>query len=205
MENLKKKNHILALVLARKNSKRLKNKNIRKLGRKLLINITLDNLKKVKHLFSDIVVYSDCNIVEKNAKKKKLIFFKRPKNLSLDKTSSVETAISAVKKYENKFRTTNYIILFQPTSPFRKNSTIKKIIKLSKKYPKAQIVTVDAKNKYNAPNGVLYLTPKDILFNKKSFSYKNFKRYKIKSFKEGLDINYIEDFELAKKIIKKKS
>ena len=40
------KKKILALVLAKKNSKRLKNKNIYKLGNKPLITWTFDTLKK---------------------------------------------------------------------------------------------------------------------------------------------------------------
>ena len=44
-----KKNY-LALVLARKGSRRLKNKNVLKLGSKPLISWTLDNLKKISNL-----------------------------------------------------------------------------------------------------------------------------------------------------------
>ena len=58
-----KKNY-LALVLARKGSRRLKNKNVLKLGSKPLISWTLDNLKKISHLFDDILVSSDSNIIK---------------------------------------------------------------------------------------------------------------------------------------------
>ena len=75
------------------------------------------------------------------------------------------------------------------------------IIDLSKKYPNDQIVTV-SDSITQKPNGVLYLTPKDTLFKKKSFSYKNFKPYLIKSKKESLDIDTYEDFKIAKKMIK---
>ena len=51
---LKAKNKYLALVLARKGSKRLKNKNILKLGKKQLILRTLENLKKIEYLFDMI-------------------------------------------------------------------------------------------------------------------------------------------------------
>ena len=77
MSRLKNKFKVLALVLARKNSKRLKNKNIKILGNKPLINFTLDNLKKIKFLFEDVVVCSDSKIIERYTKKKKIYFSKK--------------------------------------------------------------------------------------------------------------------------------
>ena len=137
-------------------------------------------------------------------KKKKFIFIKRPKKISLDNTTSGDTAIYAIRKYEKKFKIkTDYVILFQPTSPFRKNTTVKKIIKLSKKHSNNQIVTVSLKNK-KKPNGVLYLTPRNILFKRKNFSYKNFKSVILKSKKETLDIDTIDDFNFAKKLLNTK-
>jgi len=194
---------ILGLVLARKGSIRLKNKNIKMLGGKRLINITLDNLKKIKHLFNNIIVSSDSKIIEYFAKKKGFLFFKRPKKLSTSKISSEEVAINILKKYEKNFENINYVIYFQVTSPFRKNSTVKKIIKLSKKNPKKQIVTVNNK-KDQKPNGVLYLSPKNILLKEKSFKSKYFKPYIIKTKKEALDIDTIYDFNLAKNYLMNK-
>ena len=198
-----KKKKYLALILARKNSKRLKNKNIKILGKKPLIIITLDNLIKIKYLFHDIVVSSDSEVIEKYAKKKNVTFIKRPKKLAASNTSSEKSAIHSIKKYENKFSKVDYIILFQVTSPFRKNSSIKKMINLSKKYPKDQIVSISDKTKQK-PNGVLYLTPKKKLFKTENFSCKNFRPYLIKSKKETLDIDTYSDFKIAKKIISKK-
>jgi len=196
-----KRKKYLALILARKNSKRLKNKNIKILGKKPLIIITLDNLNRIKYLFEDIIVSSDSEIIEKYTKQKNVTFIKRPSNLALAETSSEESAIYSIKEYEKKFSKVDYIILLQVTSPFRKNSTIKKIIKLSKKYPRDQIVTVSDRIK-KKPNGVLYLTPKSLLFKKKNFSYKNFRPYLIESKKEMLDIDTYDDFKIAKRMIR---
>ena len=68
------------------------------------------------------------------------------------------------------------------TSPFRKNSTIKKAIKLSRKFPNKQIVGVN-NNKAN-PNGVIYLTPVNLLKRYNNFSVKSFIPLIIKSNKE---------------------
>tara|TARA_B100001057_G_C22694371_1_gene889090 strand:- start:136 stop:747 length:612 start_codon:yes stop_codon:yes gene_type:complete len=202
MSKLKqKRKKYLALILVRKNSKRLKNKNIKVLGKKPLTVITLDNLIKIRYLFEDIIVSSDSKIVEKYTKQRKVTFIKRPTNLALSRTSSEKSAIHSIKRYEKEFSKIDYIILFQVTSPFRKNSTIKEIIDLSKKYPNDQIVTVSDRIT-KKPNGVLYLTPRDTLFKKKNFSCKKFRPYLIKSKKESLDIDTYDDFKIAKKMIK---
>lgn len=198
---INKNSKYLALILARKNSKRLKNKNILKLNNKPLISWTLNKLLKIKPLFSDIVVSSDSEIIQKIVEKNNFIFIKRPKKYSTDKVSSEVSAIHAtnyyVKKYKKKI---DYVILLQPTSPFRKNSTIKKAIYYSKIYPKKQIVSTNTKNELN---GVLYLTPLKTLENKKNFSYKNFMPLMIRSKKESLDIDSRKDFLKAKNYLKK--
>lgn len=198
---INKNSKYLALILARKNSKRLKNKNILKLNNKPLISWTLNKLLKIKPLFSDIIVSSDSEIIQKIVEKNNFIFIKRPKKYSTDKVSSEVSAIHAtnyyVKKYKKKI---DYVILLQPTSPFRKNSTIKKAIYYSKIYPKKQIVSTNTKNELN---GVLYLTPLKTLENKKNFSYKNFMPLMIRSKKESLDIDSRKDFLKAKNYLKK--
>ena len=200
MKKIFKKKNYLALILARKGSKRLKNKNILKLSYKPLVLRTIKNLKKIKNLFIDILVSSDSKQIEIFSKKENILFFKRPKNLSSSKVTSEKSAIHAVKNYINKFGSVDYVILFQPTSPFRRNSTIRKTIKLSKKFPRKQIVGVDPKSK--KPNGVIYLTPFNVLKKKNSFKVKNFVPLVIKSKKESIDIDTKEDFVKAKKYLK---
>jgi CMP-N,N'-diacetyllegionaminic acid synthase len=92
-------NKYLALVLARKGSKRLKNKNILKLGGNSLTSITLKKLQKVRYLFSDILVSSDCPRIKKITKDHNLLFLQRPKKLSSDKTSSEKSALHALNYY----------------------------------------------------------------------------------------------------------
>ena len=194
-----KKKKYLALVLARKGSRRLKNKNILKLGSKPLISWTLYNLKKIQYLFDNILVSSDSDEIKKITKKNSLLFLKRPTYLSKSKTSSESSALHAINYYQKKYNQIKYVILFQPTSPFRKNSTIKKILKLSLKHPNKQIVSVN--NKTSRPNGLIYLTPLKTLKKYKSFSYKNFLPLITKSRKETLDIDTRYDFKIAKKYI----
>ena len=49
---------ILALILARKNSKRLPKKNLKKIGKKTLVELSMDSAKNIKGIV-DILVSSD--------------------------------------------------------------------------------------------------------------------------------------------------
>ena len=64
---IKKKNQSLILILARKNSKRLKNKNIKKLNSKPLILWTINFAKKINRT-NNILVSSDSLKIIKIAK-----------------------------------------------------------------------------------------------------------------------------------------
>ena len=200
MSSLKKK--YLALVLARKNSFRLKNKNILKLGNVPLIIRTFKLLISLDNLFIDIMVSSDSSVVKNYSFDYGLKFLKRPKNLATPRVSSAKAAIHAVNYYIKRYGKFDYVVLFQPTSPFRTKKTILKALNLSKKYPGKQIVSVNNKNQKKIPNGVIYVTSINKLKKYNSFSYKNFFPLYIPSKKESLDIDTIEDFKLAQKYVK---
>ena len=136
---------ILAIILARKNSKRLKKKHHLDLGGKSLIEHTFDLLKKNK-LFCNIIVSSDDEKILKNVKKKYSFFIplKRSKNLSQDATESHKVLIEVFKWYKKNYSNVDGIFLLQPTSPFRKLSTIKKMINIYKKNKmKRSIISVN--------------------------------------------------------------
>ena len=113
----------VAIIPARKNSKRIKNKNIRKINGKYLVNYTIDAAKKVNKI-SKIVVTTDIDkILKKN--KGKLVYLKRPSLLSKD-TSTTESAMFHALNYLKEKENINprNIILLQPTSPFRDKNDI---------------------------------------------------------------------------------
>jgi len=136
---------ILAVILARKNSKRLKNKHHLKLGNKSLINHTFDLLKK-NLIFENIIVSTDdekiLNVVKKNYSQ--FIPFKRPDYLSRDSTNSFEVLIYVYNWYTKNYSNIDGIFLLQPTSPFRTIGTIRQMIEKFKKYKmKKSIVAVN--------------------------------------------------------------
>lgn len=122
----------IAVIPARKGSKRLKNKNLKKIKKIKLFDYTLNaalNTKKIKKI---IVTTNIKDLIKKN--NKRLIYIKRPEYLCKD-TSSTETAIlHLLKKLKTDFKIIpKNIILLQPTSPFRETYDIVNAIKIYEK------------------------------------------------------------------------
>ena len=143
-----KNKKILALVPARSGSKGIKNKNIKLINGKPLIEYTLDFVNKLN--FIDLkVVSSDSDKILKIAKKNNFIGIKRSKALSGDKISDYKVIKSIIDNKKILQSRCDYIIYLQPTSPLRKKqelvSALEKIIK--EKYSSAwSISKIDKKN-----------------------------------------------------------
>lgn len=168
---------ILALILARKNSKRLTKKNLRILGHKPLISWTIDLLKKIKHI-DNILVSTDSKKIQKIALKSNVLCPKmRPKYLSGDKTTSEQSALYELRWYEKSYCKVDGLLLMQPTSPFRTIKNVNKGIKLFKRNPKNYVIGVskfknekiNKKNVFLLKDNLLYLIKnKNSHFNKTS-------------------------------------
>ena len=119
--------NIYCIILARKNSKRIINKNIINFRNKPLIYWTLKQSLRIKNL-KKIILSSDSSIIKKITKKisNKIYFNDRPKYLSGDKITSEKVIVYLIKKY--KIKLDDYIILLQPTSPLRLDVDINKMI-----------------------------------------------------------------------------
>ena len=106
----------IAIIPARKNSKRIKNKNIKLINNKPLIYIVIKILQKSK-LFKKIIVSTDSNKIAKisiNAGAE--VPFVRPKNLSDDYTGTIKVMQHAVKKLKNLNINDKYICCVYPTA-----------------------------------------------------------------------------------------
>ena len=79
--------NILGIILARGNSKGIKNKNLLKLKNKSLIDIAIKNSKKSKKIGKLIFSSDSQNLINK-VKNKIDICIKRPKRLATDTASS---------------------------------------------------------------------------------------------------------------------
>ena len=210
---------IICIIPARENSKRIKKKNLKIFLNKPLVYWTLKFSTKLKNV-NKIIFTSDSNVVLSVAKPfKKIKKLLRPKKLANDKTLMKDVLLNALSKKDKK----NYagILLLQPTTPFR---NLKKFNRYLKNFKNkiGNYYSVSFKHKTNHK---CYLEKKLFFFKKGKVCYqtgslilismKSFLKKKTLSINnsfpivsdiqhENFDIDNIEDFNRAQKILKKK-
>ena len=224
----------LAIIPARGGSKRIKNKNIKKLLGKPLIQYSLDACIKSK-LFDKIHVSTDSKKIFKVVKKNKLnIDFYRPKKLSGNTTPIKKVVVNILKHFQKNGEIYDEAWLIYATNPMINEKILKAFSKkfnaMKKKKEYKILIGVD---EYNHPvEEALNLNKKNFLepYFKKKFSIPTNKLskkyfdagmisvYPMKIFlknnslkftpffltkNQSIDINDIEDFKYAKKMISK--
>ena len=217
-----KKNRFLALIPAKGKSISIKKKNLQKVKGKSLIDITIENSKKTKHL-KEIYVSSEDREILKISKSKGVNPIIRPKYLSKAQSKMIDVVIHAVKSIPIKNKNT-FIVLLQPTSPFRNYKHIDKAIEsmiLNKKKSLISLVknefcifksikinkaTIEpvfsnkflSSNRQNfpetyIPNGAIYIFPINSIKKKtRSLINKSFMPF-VMNKKESLDIDNKQD------------
>lgn len=206
----------LIIIPARKNSIRLKNKNILKLKNLTLIEHTINFAKEVMKN-SNILVSTDSEKIQSISLKNKVLCpWLRPSYLSKSNSSTEAVILHALKWYEKSYNQVDFVILLQPTSPFRTKKSYNNCISLAIKNPKSTIITFKEKKnttytylnseiklkkkKLIVPNGNLFIISSKKLKKKKQLYSGSIKPYLIKSNKENIDIDNEKDFVLAKKL-----
>tara|TARA_Y100000816_G_C26105242_1_gene587038 strand:+ start:1775 stop:2473 length:699 start_codon:yes stop_codon:yes gene_type:complete len=223
---------ILAIIPARKGSKRLKNKNLKKINKLSLVEISINQALNSKYI-DDIIVSSDSEkILKIAASYNDLIPHKRKKHLSTTKSLIMDLVIELIQLY-NKY---NYILLLQPTSPLRVTGEIDECIRKTIKHKILSMVSmIEAKNypnfiyhmnkdnilkpisggfndntnsqshkKYYIPSGDIYLSEKNWLLKERKFINKRTRGYLIKN-RLSIDIDNEKDLYLAKLLFKDSS
>ena len=215
--------NIICLILARKGSVRIKNKNLLKINNKSLVERSI--------LFSKKILNSDKIILSTDSQQIRKIGIKhginatdlRPENISKSNTSSYKSAIYEINKYEKKYSKVDAIILLQPTTPFRSITTFRKLFKIFLKDPNKPLVSIKKINLKSdkllqkrrrfvypfmnnkkpsdlyLPSGAYFLITKKILVKNKSFTSNKMNFYEIKNIKENIDIDTYDDLKIAKK------
>ena len=121
---------ILFLIPARSGSKGLPGKNTKILGSKTLIEYSIDfaleNLTEADEL---CISTNDPLVLEIALKKGVDIPFIRPDQLSNDTASSYDVIMHALNYYETINKKFDAVLLLQPTSPFRKNEDLQRLVK----------------------------------------------------------------------------
>lgn len=184
---------VLAIVPARKGSKRLKFKNFRIFRGKPLFYWPLYLSKKSIYI-DNIVFTTDSESMYSKAKFFfKIIDYIRPINLAKNDSLAKDVILDVLKKVTPKF---DYFIYLQPTSPLRTIRDIDNSLKMIVAKGGNTLVSVTENSR--KPNGMIYISKTDFFEKKKSF-YNN----KIVFFKTALcrsvDIDHIKDLDIAKK------
>ena len=105
---------LYCVIPARGGSKRIKNKNIATFNKKPLIYYSINAAKKTK-LFKKIIVSTDSNRIKYLSEKfGAVVPFKRTKNISDDKSLSIDVLIDVIKRINIK---DDYIFFVYPSSP----------------------------------------------------------------------------------------
>ena len=176
------KKKILCIIPARSGSKGIKNKNMIKLKGKPLIYWTIKIAKKVNY-FDKIVVSTNSkkikNYSEKNGVK---VPFLRPEKISKDKTQ-MKDVIKNIINYFNKINYNPYAVaILQPTSPYRKLSTVKKACKVFLQKKLDSLTTIE-EIKHNHNPGYLFE-------NKHEFIKKSLKKLQKKKIRQNEKIYF---------------
>lgn len=129
---------ILAFIPARGGSKRVLNKNIRKLGSKPLIAYTIEAAKKSKYISRIVVSTDSAEIATISRGCGAEIPFMRPSELAQSNSTEMEFFNHALDWLKiNEHYEPDLIVLLYPTSPFRKPESIDKAIEEILKHPEA--------------------------------------------------------------------
>ena len=125
---------IIAIIPARKGSKRILNKNIKKFNGKPIISYSIQTALK-SNLFDEIIVSTDSSKIAKISKYYgATVPFKRPKILSNNSTTTHSVIKHAIKKMILNKKHPKYICCLYPTSPLITEDDLKESFKLLKKY-----------------------------------------------------------------------
>lgn len=220
---------ILAIIPARKGSKGILSKNTKLIYNKPLISWTIEAAQKSKYI-DKIIISTDCVKVKKIAKSYNInVPSLRPANISRDSSSSDEV----IKYEINREKGFDIICMLQPTSPLRDfkdidsafeeffNNKCSALVSVCKnqhspywsfeidgKYLKTLFPNKNInKRRQDLPdtymlNGAIYIAAVDFYKEQSSFITNQTIPY-IMPFYKSIDIDSIEDFEIAEKRLSK--
>ncbi len=133
---------ILGLIPARKGSKGVKGKNMRKLRGKPLLEYTLDSAKK-SNVLDDILLSTDCiEMLNLGEKYKCLNNGLRPSRLSSDESLTIDVVLHELIELSKKNYHYDAIILLQPTCPLRTSQMINDAIKIFTEHKAESLISV---------------------------------------------------------------
>tara|TARA_A100001015_G_scaffold97476_1_gene108214 strand:- start:8079 stop:8759 length:681 start_codon:yes stop_codon:yes gene_type:complete len=217
----------IVVIPARKNSKRIKGKNLRELNGRPLISHSIEYAIK---FFSrkNIWVNTDDKIIIDLAEGYNISTYRRPSNLAEDETSTNDVILDFCKHLISKDINFKNIIILQPTNPIRTKSLITEAIKSFEESNSNSLMSVSIlhkkfgkiKNKKYHPinykigqrhqdlenlyyeNGLIYISSKKSLFKNNNYITNDTLPFITDEIGSIVDIDYEDDLKLAELIIK---
>ena len=159
MQNEKK---VLAIIPARGGSKGVKNKNIRLLGDKPLIYWSISAAKKSKYI-TELYVSTDNADIKNISESYGANVLMRPSSLANDETPMAETLQFVCKELEKRGEFFDFVVLLQPTAPFRKSQHIDEAIEKFMSYQKTESLVSVYKVEDNHPSRMYRINEKECL------------------------------------------
>jgi CMP-N,N'-diacetyllegionaminic acid synthase len=222
----------LVVIPARSGSKGLPNKNIKLLNGKPLIHYSIEVAQQIFNN-EDICVSTDSDKYIKVAEKTGLkVPFVRSETLSTDEATTQDVLLHCLDFYEKKGVLYEYILLLQPTSPFREKKHLEDILMANKEEcdmivsvketesnpyyvlfeeNKSGLLEKSKKGNFtrrqDCPkvyeyNGSMYLINAKSLKNTLITNFKKIRKYEMHS-KYSIDIDNQLDFDFAEFLINK--
>lgn len=165
--------NFLGIIPARMGSKRLSNKNNRKIGKISLTEISIRSALKSKMLDEIVVTSNDREVLKTANKFKNIQLIKRPNKLSNSKAKLIDVCKHVNKKISKNF---DYYVLLQVTSPLRTSFHIDQAIKKVLKNKVVGLISVSSgnninKNYYYIKNNRIYKVEKNKKIKSKKFQF----------------------------------
>ena len=138
---------LLALIPARGGSRRLPNKNLKKLAGRSLLEWAIKGAQDSKYVDQIIVSTDNAKIADEAGLLGLNVPFMRPDDLAADNSQTIDVVRHAVTSLEAKGQKFKYVVILQPTSPLRTSAHIDEAISLMRSKHCECVVSV-AKTKH---------------------------------------------------------
>ena len=169
-------NKLILLIPARSGSKRLKNKNLRKVNNKPLLYYKIKACLNTG-LGKVIVSTNSKKISKYSARIGASVPFLRPKKYSTSHASTISVVLNYLRYLKKKkIKYPNYIGIFPPTNPFLKSKTIINAYNILLKNKKFESI-VSYTNSYDHLFNFINIKKKKILFNRYKINNKNYSSF----------------------------
>jgi CMP-N,N'-diacetyllegionaminic acid synthase len=224
---------MIAIVPARGGSKGLPGKNVKELLGKPLIAYTIEAALNSKHI-SEVIISTDNKVIYDVALRygAKASFI-RPKELATDDSLAIDNYIYTIERLNKEFGYSirNFVVL-QPTSPLRESSDIDRAVELFEEKNADSVISYTGEHhpinwhKYindngqfenifpdsiqnrqatrqsYFPNGAIFIFKYSLIQTKAYYSEKSYAY--IMDRNKSVDVDNIDDFELAEYLMGKK-